>query len=55
MLYQLSYGHHEGQQCATCAAEFHHDIRRRALWAQARITRRSPFGVHLFTTDSVVS
>ena len=55
MLYQLSYGHHEGLQCATCCAEFHHDIHRSVVWTELSVTRCSPFGEHLFTTDSVVS
>jgi hypothetical protein len=31
MLYQLSYDHHEGMQCAIRAAQFHHAFARRIV------------------------
>ena len=36
MLYQLSYGHHEGQLCATSVAEFHHAFRSLRLERSSR-------------------
>ena len=51
MLYQLSYDHHVGMQCARRVNDFHY---RNSRYDRVR-SAATPAGHQPFTTDSVVS